>query len=358
MRSHWRRLAAGLPIALLMFPLLAHDRESTEAPVAMPCQPIASVDNRTTPPALYGAVAKCIRHDRYPEALALFGLAGVYGRFDGERVSDKTAGQASQVLVMGLFASLPKDAAARFGAAATAMGNDPAALERLCAAVRAVGPPDYYPKYMVLHGMGAVTAALAGGPLDSTLEPNFDARAGWEAAQAGYLHCAVPNAAGAPAAPAGVIAPRAGPLLPAEPPAHPTTVVVPPSVDESPEAQARCHPGLLPSTAPMPPLDVSGLPDPSIGHLKFHFWVNGVGAVTRVEFTASSLAHDADRQTQLDYLKRLTYRVPALDECRGREMELIADFFVHRDASGLWKTLVRLYPRNVYSGAGVLERRE
>lgn len=356
--------------AIFLLPALAmaHDRDSAPPGTAVmapdkdvpSCQPIGTVNNRSTPPALYAAVADCIRHDRYTDAYALFGLAGIYSHFDAERVLDKTAGQAGPVMVLGLFNSLPTESATRFRAEAGAIGADRPALERLCAAVRKVGPPAYYPHYMIQHGMGAVTAALSGKPEGTTVDPNFDAAATWQSLQGSYLNCLRSDALGEPdtaLAPPAALAPRPDPVTAAPPRLTPPYALVP-ADDQSAEAQARCHPGLLPSPSPMPQIDVSGLPDPGIGHMKFHFWVDGSGAVTRAELTAATFGTDLERQSELDYLKVLRFGVPPLPECRNRQMELIADFFVKRGASGRFATFARLYPRNVYSASGVLERRE
>ena len=53
-----------------------------------------------TPPDLYQGVSACIHQEDYRTAVALFALAGMESRFDAQRVLDKTAGQAGQVLIM------------------------------------------------------------------------------------------------------------------------------------------------------------------------------------------------------------------------------------------------------------------
>jgi hypothetical protein len=60
----------------------------------------------------------------------LFILAGMDSSFDSVRVADKTAGQASRHAI-------------------------------LCEQVKKVGPPQYFPAYMVSHGLGDMQSALA-----------------------------------------------------------------------------------------------------------------------------------------------------------------------------------------------------
>lgn len=122
--------------------------------------------------------------------------------------------------------------------------------------------------------------------------------------------------------------------------------------------RARCHPHLIPGSAAMPQIDVSQMPDPSLGHIKVHFWVNGAGLVSREVLTATTYATAAERQAELEFTKGLTFTVPNTAECRVREMELIGDFFEMRNAAGQWATFVKLYPRLSFDTDGVVRSRE
>jgi hypothetical protein len=131
----------------------------------------------------------------------------------------------------------------------------------------------------------------------------------------------------------------------------------PSAADEDAE-RARCHPHLIPISASMPQIDVSQMADPSIGHIKVHFWVNGAGLVTREALTATSYATAAERQAELDFTKGLTFTVPNTAECRVREMELIGDYFEMKNSAGQWVTYVKLYPRLSFDTDGVVRSRE
>jgi hypothetical protein len=149
------------------------------------CVPLAQVDNTRTPPDLYVGVTACIQQDNYRAAVALFALAGMESHFDAERVLDKSAGQAGQVLIMGTFNGLSDEKRAKFAKTVSEFAADTAALAQTCSSIRKMGYPTYYPEYMVLHGIHAFTAQ----PGDPTLVATFDAAATWNSMLTTYLNC-------------------------------------------------------------------------------------------------------------------------------------------------------------------------
>lgn len=149
------------------------------------CMPLDKVGRGHTPPDLYQGVSACIQKDDYDAAVALFALAGTESRFDAERVLDKTAGQAGQVLIMTTFNALPEDKRSKFQDSVKAMAADSVALDHICRTIRRMGYPTYYPEYMVLHGIRAFSAK----PGDPTMEPNFDSAAAWNSTLRTYLNC-------------------------------------------------------------------------------------------------------------------------------------------------------------------------
>ena len=149
------------------------------------CIPLAKAKNTFTPPDLYKGVAECITQDNYDFAAGLFALAGIYGRFDAERISDKSAGQAKAVLVMNTFSTVPQDKKTAFNEVLNRTTKNAGSLKKLCGDVQKIGMPNYYPGYMILHGMKAFT----GNPHDGALVKDFDAPGVWMNLQAAYLHC-------------------------------------------------------------------------------------------------------------------------------------------------------------------------
>lgn len=149
------------------------------------CIPIADAKNDLTPPDLYTGVSECIDQNKFEMATELFALAGIYARFDAERVTDKTAGQAGEVLIMNTFEAVPQKKKAQFSAVFDRMTKSPKSLAPLCVKIQQIGAPDYYPKYMILHGMNA----FLGDPYEGALSEKFDGAATWRRLQSEYLHC-------------------------------------------------------------------------------------------------------------------------------------------------------------------------
>jgi hypothetical protein len=151
------------------------------------------------------------------------------------------------------------------------------------------------------------------------------------------------------------------PNLAAAPPAPaPVSVTEPGSAvsGEEEQREARCHPGLLGAPIVMPQVNVAGMPDPEIGHMKVHMWINGAGVVVRDALTASSYGTPEEQQAELAYTSRLMFAVPQKAECASREIELIGDFFQHRNGAGRWRTYIRVYPRFYFNPPGVLVQRD
>ncbi|MBF0399735.1 MAG: hypothetical protein HQL90_03090 [Magnetococcales bacterium] len=150
------------------------------------CIALSLATNKLTPPDLYHGVRECIARDNYDAAVGLFALAGIYSSFDTERVTDQTAHQGATVLILNTFAEIPLDKKQTFQAAVRQLQESPAVRNRLCAAIKKIGMPDYYPNYMILHG----TKAFTGDPHAEALVSSFDGPKVWTALQSSYLKCA------------------------------------------------------------------------------------------------------------------------------------------------------------------------
>ncbi len=149
------------------------------------CGALDGIDGTITPPDLYAAIPRCLAANRYPDAAMLFVLAGAEASFDALRVTDKTAGQARQVMIMNTFGALPLEQRRRFGDALKAMLGDPKALAKICIRMRELGPPSYYPRYMILHGI----KAFNGDPYENAMDPHFDAQTSWALVRRTYVPC-------------------------------------------------------------------------------------------------------------------------------------------------------------------------
>jgi len=155
------------------------------------CISFDKVNSQSAPPELYGSIGPCIQSNDYSSAVALFALAGMEVRFDMLRVADSTAHDAGTVLMRNTFESIPAEAQKKFHNAVSAVSADNSVRDYLCGWVQQVGPPSYYPTYMIMHGMNAVTARLTKTPLKQELLPVQDATGTWRKIVASYLHCAL-----------------------------------------------------------------------------------------------------------------------------------------------------------------------
>lgn len=152
----------------------------------LPCISTTDANPSHTPPDLHTGVAKCILEGDFARAARLFMLAGIYSRFDAERVADRTARGGSQVLIMRTFAGFSKEQKEEFTKAFNQLVNSRPELQAICTELVRIGPPSYFPKYLVLHGMNAFTSP---SPLENALIPGFDSAATWVRLQDAYAHC-------------------------------------------------------------------------------------------------------------------------------------------------------------------------
>ncbi len=148
-----------------------------------PCLELTDVKAKTPPDVLYRIVGACVAQARFVEARRVFALAGLYSRFDAERVADKTASDAGSVLVLNTFSQFPIEVRKKFQQSFVEMTKDADAMQSLCLDVQRVGEPAYYPDYMIAHGIGHS---------DAPLLANFDAKRTWAMYLTSYLHCAQP----------------------------------------------------------------------------------------------------------------------------------------------------------------------
>jgi hypothetical protein len=156
-----------------------------ESTHALSCASADEVSSEDTPADLYPAVGKCLAKGRYDQAAFLYALAGVYAYYDTLRVADETAHDAAAVFQHRLIEQVPEAKRKRFIAEVTTAINDPKKLSKLCGQIKKIGPPAYYPRYMVQHGMQAFT----GEKNPKGLVPDFDAKGAWTKALSTFLHC-------------------------------------------------------------------------------------------------------------------------------------------------------------------------
>ena len=152
------------------------------------CVTLDKLDNTFTPADLYPAVASCIRQGDYDNGAQLFAIAGVFGRFDVYRVADKTSHQGLRVLLINTFGPLDFEKKQAFQKTLQIQfKKDSKSLRNICNKIDKIGHPGYYPKYMIMHGMNAIT----GNPNKDVMVKDFNAKHAWMSALDTYLHCPV-----------------------------------------------------------------------------------------------------------------------------------------------------------------------
>jgi len=153
------------------------------------CVPISDLKNTYTPPDLYNGMTKCMNQDNYSSAVFFFALAGTYAYYDTLRVADITAHDAKSVLIQQNLNSLDEKQKDMFGQELQNTFQTPEYLPALCDELLRIGAPQYYPHYMIQHGMNAI---IGGNPEDELVK-NFDSDTAWKKARDDYVHCSNPT---------------------------------------------------------------------------------------------------------------------------------------------------------------------
>lgn len=156
-----------------------------QAKAPLGCVTLSEVTNEETPADIYPGVAACVKSGAYQKAALLFAVAGTFGYFDQLRVSDSSARQAVMAIEMNDFADFTMDQKQSLMKAlsATLDSNSPS-LKSVCSTIENLGPPKYFPTYMVQHGMSAFLGGTGSGA-----QENFDTAQGWHKSLSGFLHC-------------------------------------------------------------------------------------------------------------------------------------------------------------------------
>jgi hypothetical protein len=149
------------------------------------CITSKELQTKFSPVDLYQAMSQCVKVNKYNEAAFLFAAAGVYGRFDAQRVSDPTAHQAASFLQMQTREEMDIEESKALDDTLNKTLGTQAGLEFTCKEIARVGTPTYYPSYMIQHGMGA----FVGSESSDALVKSFDEKATLKTALATYLEC-------------------------------------------------------------------------------------------------------------------------------------------------------------------------
>ena len=156
-----------------------------ESPKPCGCIDLQQVTSENNPADILTGMGKCIEIKQFEKAARMFAIAGVYGKYDTYRVKDKTAHQALLVLQQSILMNIEESDRDNFiKSLQKELESGSKELSAICQAIRQVGIPKYYPKYMVQHGIQAFTESEGNG-----LVEGFDSSASWNLALTNYLHC-------------------------------------------------------------------------------------------------------------------------------------------------------------------------
>ncbi len=154
------------------------------------CVGFKGLNNKLTPADMYRGVAQCLQSGDFSNAGELYALAGLYARFDTLRVADRTAHGAITVLTMTVGQSAtPQQQKKLMAEINKFLVKGTPELAATCQTVRKIGYPDYFPRYMIKHGLSAFMAE----PRNRGLVTNFEAEKAWEQVLDTYLHCPALN---------------------------------------------------------------------------------------------------------------------------------------------------------------------
>lgn len=138
-----------------------------------------------SPADLATGLVECLKQNKLSEAGDLIVELQVRGRFDMERVKDRSAHQGVQVLLMSAISeagargqSRAEEAMEQFG------GVGSPRHDAACKRMKAAGPPQHSASYMVQHGMAAFTGLDGDG-----LVVGFNPKKTWRETLSGFFGC-------------------------------------------------------------------------------------------------------------------------------------------------------------------------
>lgn len=142
----------------------------------LPCIELKDVTPEQTPPDFFTAVSSCFAQADYDRAARIFFVASVYSRFDAQRINDKSAGGGGQVMIIRTFEKFTPEQKQAFSLAMERLTKTPENFQAWCSNIKRLGPPRYFPRYLILHGMAAFSHPA---PLANAMVPDFDLEANW-----------------------------------------------------------------------------------------------------------------------------------------------------------------------------------
>ncbi len=139
------------------------------------CMPLSEAKASYTPPDFLRAMLICANDGDYDTGISLFGAALFYGMHDRDRVADPTARQGLTVLIDQTLTQMSPTQKDLFKQSFDTLTDTQSDIHTaFCRDIKRLGKPDYFPRYMVQHGMAAVM-----GRTDAPLIEDFPEDENW-----------------------------------------------------------------------------------------------------------------------------------------------------------------------------------
>lgn len=164
------------------------NRDSLRAENPLKCVAAEEVSALSTAADVAAGALRCLKKKRYDDAAELIFVASAYANFDTRRVVDRSAHVAQQTLFSETFSGQSQDKMAGMFQAIEALSPENPRHVEICQHLEAIGPPTYFPKYMIAHGMAVFTDPAA----PKLVEP-FDASSAWSASLTEFANCVAPR---------------------------------------------------------------------------------------------------------------------------------------------------------------------
>ncbi|MDG6882426.1 Uncharacterised protein [Phocoenobacter uteri] len=176
-------LLIGLSTLISKAEIVNYEMEGNlEASSPIGCISIDELKNTHTPADIFTGVQECVLKEDYAKAVDLYFVARTYGYFDTKRVTDKSSHQAVRVLLINTFSNIDGIKREKMSQNLKASFKENSLL---CNKLEKIGKPNYYPRYMIQHGLNAFLGNADKSPLASP----FDADKEWKASLQEYLKC-------------------------------------------------------------------------------------------------------------------------------------------------------------------------
>jgi len=139
------------------------------------CLPISEMQNAYTPADAALAFQRCLVEENLADAAAMYYFIMAYGDYDKSRVADISAKQAIGALLYPITAGVSPEILEETNAELSKLKDQGSLINSgFCREIVRIGPPDYFPSYMVQHGMAVIT-----GSIDEPLLADFDGTEKW-----------------------------------------------------------------------------------------------------------------------------------------------------------------------------------